>query len=186
MMKRRGLRQSANAALMAVLALGVAACAADTPVSAPPCPEILIPVDGAKLTRFKPGPGRDIIDVVHEELVTGFSHGCEYDTDTSGAGELLVELIPSFEAKRGPANPGDQAQFEYFIAIVDQDKNLLEKKRFPTTIEFPSNMSRVLWQREDAISMRIPLQAGQTGDDFQVFIGLQMTRDELEYQRRIR
>lgn len=185
MMKRWSLNRSLSTALLAALALGAAACSTDT-ATPPPCPEILIPVDGAKLTRFKPGPGRDIIDVLHEEQITGFAHRCEYDTDESGAGDVIVEIFPAFESKRGPANPDNRSQFEYFVAIADHDKNVLEKKRFPAIIDYPSNMSQVLWQIEEPVNLRIPLKAGQLANEFQVFIGLQMSRDELEYQRSIR
>ncbi|HEY9164016.1 MAG TPA: hypothetical protein VIN57_05335, partial [Magnetovibrio sp.] len=72
------------------------------------------------------------------------------------------------------------------IAIADQDKAILDKKRFPAIIDFPQNMSRVRWQPENPINMTIPLKAGDLGENFQIYIGLQMTREELEYQRKIR
>lgn len=185
MQKRLGIRWHAPVVLGALMALGLAACTTNT--AAPqPCPAILIPTDGAKLTRFVPGPGRDIIDVVHEDQVSGFAHRCEYDTDASGAGAVTVEVYPAFESTQGPANQDSNAQFEFFIAIADQENNLLEKKRFPASIDFPQNMSRIQWQRSEPIALTIPLKAGQNGTDFQIFIGLQMTRAELDYQRKTR
>lgn len=172
-------------ALLGGIALGLAACSTDQ-AALLACPEILIPVDGAKLTRFQPGAGRDIIDVLHEEQITGFAHLCEYDLDETGAGSVTVALVPTIESTRGPANTSGQVQFEYFVAIANQEKNVLDKKRFPALIEFPQNMSRVRWQRDQPINMTIPLKAGQRGEDLQIFIGLQMTREELEYQRKIR
>lgn len=173
------------AALFGALALSLAGCSTDTVVPRA-CPEILIPVDGAKLTRFQPGPGRDIVDVLHEEQVTGFGHLCEYDVDETGVGSVKVSILPSFDSTRGPANASGQVQFEYFIAISDPDKNILDKKRFPAVIQFPANMSRVRWQPKEPINMAIPLKAGQSGEAFQVFLGLQLSREELEYQRKIR
>jgi len=185
MEKRRGTARIVSAVLVTVAALGLSACASN-PAAPQLCPEILIPVDGSKLTRFVPGTGRDIIDVMHEDQVSGFAHRCEYNTDVTGAGEVVIDIFPSFESSRGPANPDNIATFEYFIAIADQDNNVLEKARFPAEISFPQNMSRVQWQRAEPISLTIPLKAGQPGADFQIFIGLQMTRDELEYQRKTR
>ena len=185
MQKWQGNRWHLRAALGAVMAMGLAACATDTATPLP-CPEILIPVDGAKLTRFVPGQGRDIIDVTHEDQVTGFAHRCEYSTDKTGAGEVVIEIYPAFESTQGPANQDNRAQFEYFIAIADQENNLLEKARFSAAIDFPQNMSRIQWQRAEPIALTIPLESGQSGTDFQIFIGLQLTRDELEYQRKTR
>lgn len=175
-----------RAALLGAVALVVGACSATETTLPPPCPEILIPVDAAKLTRFQPGPGRDIVDVVHEEQVAGFADRCEYDTDATGAGHVMVEIFPAFDSTRGPANQASQADFEYFIAIASVDKKVLEKKRVPVSIDFPENMSRVQWQQEKPITLTIPLKAGQSGRDFQIFLGLQMTRDELEFQRKMR
>ena len=173
-------------ALLGVIALGLAACSSTDTVALRPCPEILIPIDSAKLTRFIPGPGRDIIDVLHEEQLTGFAHRCEYDTDETGVGAVVIEIFPAFESARGPANAENLAQFEYYIAIADLNKTVLEKMRFPMAIPFPEYMSRVRWQSEEPIVLNIPLKAGQNGADFEVFIGLQMTRDELDYQKKIR
>lgn len=163
MNRRWGFLKHFNAALLGLVALGLTACANTDTATPRACPEILIPVDSAKLTRFKPGPGRDIIDVLHEELITGFAHGCVYDTDETGAGNVMVEISPSFESMRGPANVEGRALFEYFIAIADLDKNVLEKARFPVAIPYPSNMNRIQWQRADPIPLTIPLKAGQTG-----------------------
>lgn len=186
MLHRRRLNSPSRFfALLGVMTLGLTACSTDN--AAPmACPEILIPVDGAKLTRFQPGPGRDIVDVLHEEQIIGFAHLCEYDLDETGAGNVTVALVPTIDSTRGPANTSGQVQFEYFVAIATQDKDVLDKKRFPAQIDFPQNMSRVRWQRDEPIDMTIPLKAGQRGEDLQIFIGLQLTREELEYQRKIR
>jgi len=170
---------------LGLLALGVAACS--TPdVAPPPCPDVLIPADGSKLTRFKPGPGRAIIDVLHEATIIEYAQACEYNTDDSGAGEVAVYVAPLIETQRGPADQKGEATFEYFIAVIDSNKKVMDKALFPVTIPFPQNMTRVRWQLKDPNVVRIPLAAGQNGQDFRVFIGLQLTRDELEYQRRTR
>lgn len=177
-----------NALSMAAIgaaALTLAACA-NTPDIPRPCPQILIPADSAELTRFKPGQGRDIIDVLHVEKVTGFAHRCTYDMDDTGAGELTVEVAPVIESSIGPASTDRVADFEYFLAITDKDKGILDKARFSLSIPFPQNQSKVQWQKPDPIVMRIPIQAGQTGDDFRVYVGLQLTRGELDYQRKTR
>lgn len=168
-----------------LLALGVAACS--TPDIAPQtCPDVLIPADGSKLTRFKPGPGQAIIDVLHEATIIEYAQACEYDIDATGAGEVAVYVAPMIETSRGPADLKGEASFEYFVAILDSNKKVLDKALFQVVIPFPQNMTRVRWQLKDPNVLRIPLSAGQNGTDFQVFIGLQLTRDELEYQRRTR
>lgn len=168
------------------LAAAVAAACSSTPVRTPPCPEILIPADSAELTRFKSESGRDIVDVLHEEKILGFAHRCTFDTDDTGAGEVVVEVAPQLQSSIGPASTDNTARFAYFVAIADADKTILEKARFPVEIPFPQNRSRVEWQREEPIVLRLPLEAGQSPTDYRIFLGLQLTREELEYQRESR
>jgi len=183
MTARWGFVGYGRAALFGAMALGLGACSATEATLPPPCPEILIPVDAANLTRFQPGPGRDIVDVLHEEQVAGFADRCEYDTDATGAGDVLVEIYPAFESTRGPANQTNQADFEYFIAIASADKKVLEKKRVPVSIAFPQKMNRVQRQQENPITLTMPLKAGQSAYGFPISNGCQLTRDELDDER---
>jgi len=175
------LKKSIAITVLSLLGLGLGACSSDLPP--PPCPEIQILGAAAKLTRFKPGPGRDIIDVMHDNALTQFLSGCIYDIDETGAGELSVYLAPTIQSTRGPAFSGNVARMEYFIIVSDTQKNLLDEQRFPIEIAHAQNLPQVTWSLKEPNTLRIPLRSGQTGEDFQVFIGLQLTRDELKYHQ---
>ncbi len=185
MKKRRGSYLSFPAILGLAL-MGLSACSTTKTTVSRPCPKILIPKDAAKLTHFKAGSGHAIIDVTDTQTVSGFAHACSYQLNDAGEGEVTVQLAPTITSVRGPANTTKRANFEYFIAIVDGKKRILEKARFPVTIPFVNNVTRVQWQRKDPVVMHIPLKAGQSGADFTVFVGLQLTRDELNFVRRTR
>ncbi|PCI38306.1 MAG: hypothetical protein COB46_11670 [Rhodospirillaceae bacterium] len=182
-MKRQLLKKSLMVGLLGLF--GLSACSS-TDVAPPPCPNILIPRDAAKLTRFVPGPGRDIIDVMHEEEILSFASGCEYDTDATGAGDVTVYILPTIKSSRGPANAGSEALFEYFLIISDSQKNILEKAKFKVAIPYAQNLTQIIWQASQPTTLRIPLKSGQDGRDFQIFIGLQLNQDELDYQRKHR
>jgi len=176
------MKTSFKLALSSLFALSLAACAGQSALP-PPCPSILIPKDGAKLTRFKPGPGRDIIDVLHEESMTGFASACEYNIDETGTGDLTVWVAPTIKSNTGAANIQKKAAFEYFIAVIDDQKKVWDKQNFKVEISFEQNMNQVLWQTKNPNSIMIPLKAGESGDKYSIYIGLQPTRDELLYQR---
>lgn len=182
---RSTLHSARLTAAIGLLALGVSACST-VEVAQAPCPDVLIPTDGSKLTRFMPGPGRAIIDVLYEATMTEYAQACKYNIDETGAGDVAVYIAPLIETARGPADQQGQATYEYFIAVLDSNSKVMEKARFPITIGFPQNMTRVRWQLTEPHVVTIPLAADQNGRDFQVFIGLQLTRDELEYQRSTR
>jgi len=179
------LKKSLSATLLGLLTIGLAACSS-TDIPPPPCPEIQILGAAAKLTRFKPGPGRDIIDVRHEEAITSFASACEYNVDANGAGDVTIWLAPTILSTRGPANQGSEATFEYFIVITDSQKKVLNKGLFPVAIPYAQNLTQLSWTLKEPNSLIVPLNAGKTGDDFQVFIGLQLSKDELEYQLSLR
>lgn len=183
---RRSFKSAIGVLVLGLMGLSLGACSSTEDVAPPPCPSIYIISDGAKLTRFKPGPGRDIIDVLHQEELSGFAHGCEYDTDSTGAGDLTVFVAPTITSERGPANTSNDADFEYFIAITDSNKKVMDKARFPVVIPFPKNMTRIVWQRENPHSLSIPLKAGQTGQDYAIYLGLQLNQAELDYSRKNR
>lgn len=172
--------------LIGLMGLGLGACASGDEIPPGPCPEILVVADAAKLTRFKPGPGRDIIDVLHEEKITGFAQACEYDVDDSGAGDLIVYVAPTIVSTRGPANQTDNANFEYFVAITDADKKILDKTRYPKVLPYVNGVPRVMWQKPEPHTYVLPLKAGQTGASYLVYLGLQLSREELDYQRKNR
>lgn len=182
---RHGVKSKLRAVLLGLAGLSLVACATEE-VRPLPCPNIFIVSDGAKLTRFKPGPGRDIIDVLHEEEMTGFAHGCDYDIDDNGVGTLNVLVAPSILSSRGAANQTGDADFEYFVAITDSNKKVLNKKRFPVIIPYPKNFSRINWQTQTPHNLALPIKAGQNGADYEVYLGLQLSRTELEYLRKSR
>ncbi len=179
------LKRTIHASILGLLGLGLTACASDdTPP--PPCPEIRILGGAEKLTRFRPGNGRDIIDVLHEEQLTGFGQACEYEFFDDGASELTIQVAPSISSARGPANKTGTAEFEYFIATTDSAKKIIKKDTFKVNLTYAGNVPTLIWQRPEPYEITLALKPGQTGRNYQLYIGLKLTRDELEYQLKNR
>lgn len=176
-------------AVLAVLtaALALAGCGSWADITGapppPPCPPVSVLKDAATVTRFV-GGGQDIVDVVNEGEITGYDLTCEYDVDKkTKAGEVAVTLGVHVTATRGPADRQRQATYRYFIAITDPDRNVLDKRVFEIVVPFPGNAT-ALPVRDDPVPMTIPLPAGKTGQDFEIFTGFQLTPEEVAYNRR--
>ena len=159
----------------------LAACAADQ-AALPACPNIIIVGDTAEVTKFQPGAGRDLIDVILEAKVAGFGGFCESDIDADAGGTVEVELIVTFQASRGPANVDRAGQLEYFVAIADRNDAILAKRVFASEVSFAGN-DRHVDLREELVQA-IPLKAGEVGSDYSVYVGFQLSADELQYNRR--
>lgn len=162
-------------------ALLLAACSSDQSALAPPCPEIVVVKELGEVTQFRPGEGRDLTDVVLEASVGGFDGFCETEIDDGKPVEVEVEMRLLFDVSRGPANTDRKGAFRYFIAINDAADRTVQKHVFDTDVEFPGNRNRVA--PFDELSLTVPLKAGENGGDYTVYVGFQLTDEQLEYNR---
>ncbi len=169
-MKRRFIRN-----IFAALGLAgiLGGCAASKP---PPCPNFLILGEGAELVKFRPGPGRDVTDILFEAKIVDFQGTCDQTKN-----EVSISLGIVFNIRRGPANLDRKAAFRYFVAIPKFFPRKEGKRTFPITVPFKENQPRVFFR--DELELRIPLRPKETGADYEIYLGLQLTADELEFNR---
>ena len=137
--------------------------------------------DATEVTEFRPGPGRDLTDVRFEGEIAGLESDCDYDED----GFVDVEVAVNLALSRGPAAEGNVGHYEYFVAIADPSDTIITKQSFPLDVEFPGAALRVEVQEEVRIE-RIVFAPAADASRFRVFVGFQLTRDQLDYLRRRR
>lgn len=148
-----------------------------------PCPRTFVHGDGEKLTKFRPGPGRDLTDVMFEGEINDFRLVCEHEIDDdTRAGTLSLELTVVMVMERGPAVEKREAVYEYFVTLTDTKDEVLQKQLFGASARFEGNVTRFVFT-DEPIVLKIPLKAGQSGKDFNIVIGFQLTREELEFNR---
>jgi len=145
----------------------------------PPCPPIFVLKDAGKLRSFKPGPGRDLTDVSFDAEIVDFRAVCVYSKDKSKAN---ISLTLVFEILRGPANADRKAEFTYFVAIPKFHPAPQGKNDFRLAGEFPENSTRL--RAGDEVRLQIPFIAGEPLDDYAVYLGFQLTREQLDYNRQ--
>ena len=171
-----------NAAAVVLVAVGLAACTSNDEASLPACPNIVVADDTAEVTKFLTGDGRDLIDVVMEARIAGFGGFCEVDIDDEDGGNVVVELVVTFQVSRGPANVNRTGQFVYFVAIADRNDVILAKQVFTSDVDFSGNRNRVSF--EETLAQEIPLKVGELASDYGVYVGFQLVPNELQYNRR--
>lgn len=166
-------------AVLLVTAPLLSACALFNKTPPPPCPQIGILADAAKLTHFRPGEGRDITDVDFKGEVVGISGACKTG-DKGKAIEMTVSL--RLVATRGPASSGSAVTLPYFVSVVDhQTQRILAKRNFDSPIDFSGGQRRA--GVVEVVTQHIPLTQGRKGSDFDVLVGLQLTAEQLDYNR---
>lgn len=142
----------------------------------PACPRASIISDGATVTRFREGTGRDLTDVVVKGEIVDVAVDCNYDRRG-----VDVALQVAIAATRGPADRNRVADFEYFVAVTDPQRNILAKEVFQVRLQFPPNAQRT--GTVDEIEPRIPLKNRDEGVDYQIIVGFQLTPEEMEWNR---
>jgi hypothetical protein len=147
----------------------------------PPCPRVSILADTAQLAKFRPGEGRDLTDVEYEAEIVGFGGNCEF-TDRGSTVEtvLTVRIV----AARGPALAGPSVTVPFFVAIADRNQRIIAKEVFDSPIAFAPGQRRVGVAEE--VVQRIPIAAGWRSTDYEILLGLQLSAEQLDYNRRRR
>lgn len=169
--------------LLTALALGlfVAGCGFTFDRRPPPkCPPVFILKDAGSITRYKAGTSRDITDVLFQGKLIDFRGLCDYNRERT---KVNIDLNLAFELSRGPANRDRKVAFQYFVAIprfhpAPQGRNI-----FSIATEFSGPATRI--RTNDDIQLEIPLDPKVDRDEYAIYIGFQLTRDELRDNRRL-
>lgn len=182
-MRRRPVPAKASAFALVILVASVAGCGS-TPEPAE-CPPVSVISEAASLTRFAPGRGRDLVDVDFRAELTDLRSGCIYAKEEGGASKLVVAVAPALVTARGPANENRKADFQYFVSVVGRDADILNKQLFPVSVAFPGNSTRVdIVQDDPPVSVDLPI-AAEGEQYYEILLGLQLSEDELRYNRRM-
>ena len=159
--------------------LALAACGSGGEVggAAGLCPQTAILDDPSQIVRFKPesekGPG----DLLFHIRIKTFSGECDFDEK-----EIAMDLRIAMEALRGPANDKGRAEFAYFVAVLGLDKKILVRQDFPLIVEFEGNDTEANFT--EAVTVYIPRRKNDSTSDYLVYLGYEMTPEELAYNRR--
>lgn len=143
---------------------------------APACPSAAILRDAADLSRYRNNQ-RDLVDTELEGRITGINGNCKRD----GAGIVVTTVQVGMELTRGPAAPGRQAEFAYFVAVLDGNA-ILDKQVFPLRAEFPANADRLRFTG-DEVELRLPVRENKTAAAYRIEVGFQLTPEELAANR---
>ncbi len=140
------------------------------------CPKVAIVRDLAEVTQFRSG-GRDLTDVTSRAALADYSGHCDY-TDEGVTVNVNVFLL----AERGPALQGNEATYRYFVAVAKPgEETPSAKTEFDTTVTFEPGKTRG-GSREE-LAPKIPLPKDVNAKDWKIFLGFQLTPDQLAFNR---
>ncbi len=190
----RGLssKYKGNLAAFGFLGLMLAGCSSAADINPwanktviPACPKIQLLKDTDIITAYRNGPGRDITDIRYEADLKGFTGECEYIGKKGVYSEVKVVLKVGFDISRGPAEPSRTTSVSYFVAIPEFYPHPAGRNVFTTKVLFPENRNtmRVI---DEEVEISIPLTKTRNGPGTKVYIGFQLTPEQLAFNRQKR
>jgi hypothetical protein len=168
-----GFRQ--EIAVLAVLMLGLAGCGGTQSIGKLSCPTPLVAPDLDVAADLRPG-GSGPSDVRFGVKLVSVNSNCS--TEKIG---LSADVRVAFVVAR--ADPKlTRAEFAYFVAIADAQRNILNKKEYKVSVEFSPRLSRL--NVSDDVAVGLPLHDLSNGGKYLIIVGLQLTPEQLDFNRK--
>jgi hypothetical protein len=165
--------------ILTVMVLSVGGCGLIGESTGAPdiCPVPAILKELQEMVRFKPGAGTDLSDVIVHVKMNTFNGVCDI-----GEKEISLSMAIEMTALRGAAMVEDNARFSFLVWILDRNKEVLSRNRFPIISKFEGRDSRIDFS--DTFDVIIPQRADHAPTDWIVYMGLELSKEELAYNRR--
>jgi hypothetical protein len=152
----------------------LAGCGGDPPPD-PACPRVAIVSELSRATFFREGGGRDLTDIAAETELSLRASKCTFARNA-----VDVELDLAIAAASGPADRTRTYDLDYFVAVVDPDRNVTRQETFRVRMQF-TNQPRALVL--EPISTRIPLPDKARAPGYEVLVGLQLSDEQMAWNR---
>lgn len=149
----------------------------------PDCPIIRLLKDTDLITVYRSGPGRNIMDIRFEGEIIGFKGECEYFRTKGVFSEVKVALKVDFKITRGPREKMQFLTLPYFIAIPEFYPSPSGRSDFIFKVKFPINKN-VVRVSDQEVEVLIPLSTARKGPESKIYIGFQLTAEQLEFNRQ--
>lgn len=144
-----------------------------------PCPTVGV-LDGADHVTIFNNRGKDLTDIVLRGEIRKAALQCEYDTDNA---QISVNVAFDGTVDLGPAATSRDATIPGFMAIVRNGYMVTKKELdIPVTFDGASRTVKFLKTVEDT---EIPIGGEINGANYEVIVGFQLTKDQLEYNKKV-
>jgi hypothetical protein len=167
-----------RAGLIVCALAGLAACGHDKPL--PPCPQVRVDSTTAQLTKFRPGSRDDLDNVEYQVRVLGYKGECDFQDEG-----VEVTMDIAMEVASGPAAKPGKTPIYYFVALPQFFPGTEGKKIMVVNHDLKPGVGRRKRIDQHDVRVFIPMKKDEPAAAYEVYIGLQLTPDQLEYNREI-
>ncbi len=167
-------------AALCLVPLALAACASDAPTT-PICPQVAIVRELSHVSDYG-GDTPDAKALVATASLLRVEGACHIDSDESAGDSVEVSYTLSMTARKGPRLGGDEIGFPFFVTVVAPDQKILTKEFMTAAFSFRGDSKDA--ERTEALRVAIPLTKGADVAGYQVLMGFQLTKDQIEATRK--
>ncbi|MBV9332202.1 MAG: hypothetical protein JOZ55_11675 [Alphaproteobacteria bacterium] len=164
--------------VLAWTGVGLAACSTDSKPQS--CPSAAILAPAATLTAFRPDKPNDPLGELYTAGLTNVRTSCVLDVDN---GTTDSSLSLTFRAKRAAGGDALSYRIPYFVA-VSLDGKVLTKRTFWINFAFDKDSKQTEFT-DTVASTVVNLENGKKPYEYELVVGLQLTHDQLEYNKRM-
>jgi hypothetical protein len=164
-------------ALLAAAAFTLlAACSSNSDKN---CPTSAALVETSNMTVFPPGASEDPANALYRIAIASVSTDCDIDTKARKADSSLTI---HFVATRAPTGQGVSYRVPYFV-VVQTGGDIQSKKVLWAHFSFAPGEASASFE-EDVDSTMVKVAGDKQPFDYQLLVGLQLTHDQIEYNRK--
>ncbi|HJW42476.1 MAG TPA: hypothetical protein VJ476_14765 [Rhizomicrobium sp.] len=143
------------------------------------CPAVNVLANTASLTAFKNGMENDPSAELYKVEVTGVRLSCSFDKD-EGTTDSDIEI--SLRASRAPNGDTSNHTVPYYVVSVLNGATILDKHIYAATFSFQPGEATTQFTAE-VPSMIVHLANGKKPYEYGILVGLQLTREQLDYSK---
>ncbi len=160
--------------VMAVAALGaLTACSSSTKLAQ--CPSVAAVIDTATMPVFEDSPSK----LAYTAYIMKATRDCDIEKTEK---HVSASVTIDFRAARSNAGAAAAYTVPYFVAI-STDGRILAKRQYATRFTFDASQT-VADFSETVSSLSLAVSADKRPAEYGIVVGFQLTKAQLEYNRR--
>jgi hypothetical protein len=143
------------------------------------CPTLAAMLDASSLTVFRQGTTPDPANVLYTVRIVDVTGSCSFNKKKRSADS---DVTVTFRATRAPTGDAVQYTVPYFMGITEGTDRVLTREAFSVPFEFAPGEASVTFT-DNIKDADVVAKYGSLPYDYQVLVGLQITKEQLEYNR---
>jgi hypothetical protein len=146
-----------------------------------PCPSTAILSEASSYTQFPEGAAPDPSHALYTAQITGVSTDCDIDKKERSVDSSL-EI--TFRVSRAPNGSPLHGSIPYFLVVNGVNGTIILRRAFKVDFELAPGEATTTFT-DNIASVNINLGKEKQSYDYQLLVGLQLTKAQLDYNRTV-